>query len=185
MCAPLGGDSKKICSPPIPAASCRRGPGPSRCRSHTCGSTCLLVARPLHTVKHRMSTRHHTTTNNLCIEGNIPAPSWFLHWRGTGESRPELSGETERRPGSSAMAKQELSRYVVVVPDHCRCEFQASLCRKVVAKEDLEPAWLLNMECRSRLIDGHGSVQWTASSRLQGPPPDACRVSEPTGGSAI
>lgn len=37
-------------------------------------------------------------------EAIAPAPSWFLHCRGVGEARPELSGDTERRgPGSRAM----------------------------------------------------------------------------------
>lgn len=33
----------------------------------------------------------------------LPLPSWFLHCRGAGEFRPELSGETELLPGSRAM----------------------------------------------------------------------------------
>lgn len=36
-----------------------------------------------------------------------PPPSWFLHCRGIGESRPELSGDIDRRPepASSAMVQ--------------------------------------------------------------------------------
>lgn len=74
-------------------------------------------------VHHRPPTE---TTQRKSKTESIPVPSWFLHWRGTGESRPSLSGEAERRPGSSAMAKQELSRYVAVVLVHCRCGFRAS-----------------------------------------------------------
>lgn len=34
----------------------------------------------------------------------IPEPSWFLHWRGSGESRPELSGEADRLPDARSWA---------------------------------------------------------------------------------
>ena len=33
-----------------------------------------------------------------------PPPRWFLHCRGMGESRPELSGDPDRTPGPSSSA---------------------------------------------------------------------------------
>lgn len=33
----------------------------------------------------------------------LPTPSWFLHCLSTGEFLPELSGDADRGPGSSAM----------------------------------------------------------------------------------
>ena len=36
--------------------------------------------------------------------GELPSPSWFLHFLGTGEALPELVGEIERRPGLGSRA---------------------------------------------------------------------------------
>jgi hypothetical protein len=90
------------------------------------------------------SSLHHDTRGT-----SPPVPSWFLHCRGAGESRPELSGETERRPGSSAMTKQELSRCAPVIQNHCRRGFRFG-CRWKKESAETSDCWhnaRCSMEC--------------------------------------
>lgn len=60
------------------------------------------------------------------LRPGLPWPNWFLHCLGTGDSRPELSGDIERRPGSSAMVggqtgRDEGPRGGRVAAAHCWC----------------------------------------------------------------
>lgn len=60
------------------------------------------------------------------LRPGLPWPNWFLHCLRTGDSRPELSGDIERRPGSSAMVggqagRDEGPRGGRVAAAHCWC----------------------------------------------------------------
>lgn len=95
---PSGDGSRRICSRPTLEAWSRRGPGPSPQQQHTCDSACLSSRGC------RLAQRQTRITGRNDTVTGIPEPSWFLHCRGSGESRPELSGETERLPDARSWA---------------------------------------------------------------------------------
>jgi hypothetical protein len=95
---PSATDLRRRCSPPILAASSRTMKGSCRHRQHISDSACLSSpVLPLRDLSVTRKAGHRKGSSS-----NTPAPSWFLNCLGSGESRPELSGDTDRRPAAGS-----------------------------------------------------------------------------------
>lgn len=80
----------------------------------------------------------------------IPTPSWFLHCRGIGDSRPELSGEPGASPGSRAITDNVTLRKRVERSHQVSwVSIPAVYHFALVTYQDIIEAWLIT---KSRIV---------------------------------